>query len=47
VERSSTPAPIAQDRASGSALSTKLTGGNGAQRNCRPVQRLVSHLILL
>ena len=20
---------------------TKLTGGNGAQRNCRPVQRLV------
>src|SRR5690554_625953 len=23
-------------------LTTKLTGGNGAQRNCRPVQRLVS-----
>jgi len=23
--------------------SIKLTGGNGAQRNCRPVQRLVSH----
>ena len=24
-------------------LTTKLTGGNGAQRNCRPVQRLVMH----
>src|SRR5690554_2520169 len=23
-------------------ITTKLTGGNGAQRNCRPVQRLVS-----
>jgi len=23
-------------------LTTKLTGGNAAQRNCRPVQRLVS-----
>ena len=22
-------------------LTAKLTGGNGAQRNCRPVQRLV------
>jgi len=27
VERSSTPAPIAQDRASGSALSPQITGG--------------------
>jgi len=26
VERSSTPAPIAQDRASGSALSPQITG---------------------
>jgi len=26
VERSSTPAPIAQDRASGSALSPNITG---------------------
>jgi hypothetical protein len=25
---------------------TKLTGGNGEQRNCRPVQRLVSLSIL-
>ena len=24
---------------------TKLTGGNGAQRNCRPVERLVSRFV--
>ena len=25
-------------------LTAKLTGGNGAQRNCRPVQRLVRRI---
>ena len=25
-------------------ITTKLTGGNGAQRNCRPVERWVMHL---
>ena len=29
----------------GGSLTSKLTGGNEAQRNCRPVQRLLGNII--
>jgi len=46
VERSSTPAPIAQDRASGSALSLSISGGK-KQSEERAVLFAVRWMLLL